>query len=316
VDSRKHLTFYFCGFDIVRVAVILVVLSLAYNESCAQEEVQQGSKKGSYAFLPELAFEDNSFLLEEAFNQGMGVIQNISTLAFENIRSNNLIYSFTQEIPLTHKRHQLSYTLNYNILQMPDSSFDSRVSGFGDIFISYRPLIFDEDDWLMLIPRFTLILPTGRASEGLGAGGPGAQFNIAITKRVTRNIVTHYNFGSTVFFNYDHYQQEKGINILSAEKRLYFKNVGASIIWYPKPKVNLMVEYVSNFTTDINDGGSLSKSHQLTINPSLRFCIDRGKTQIVPGVGLPYNFTNGKYEGYGLFFYLSFEPDYLSQDRK
>ena len=52
--------------------------------------------------------EDNSFLLEEAYNQEAGVIQHISTFQYDLMRFWN--YSFTQEWPVPNQKHQLSFT--------------------------------------------------------------------------------------------------------------------------------------------------------------------------------------------------------------
>src|SRR5205823_11660166 len=52
---------------------------------------------------------DNSFLMEEAYNQEPGVVQHIS--AFQLFRgADSWAYSFTQEWPLFGRTHQLSYT--------------------------------------------------------------------------------------------------------------------------------------------------------------------------------------------------------------
>ena len=95
------------------------------------------------------------------------------------------------------------------------------------------------------------------------------------------------------------------------ERDIQYKNIGASVIWYPRRKFNLFVEYVSNFLTDITTTGSLAHSHQLTVNPGLRFAIDYKFVQIVPGVSAPVIYRYGNYNRTGLFFYLSLEPEYL-----
>src|SRR5690348_18415661 len=52
--------------------------------------------------------QDNSFLIEEAYNQDRGVVQHISTFQ----RSGDAwTYSFTQEWPVGGIRNQLSYSL-------------------------------------------------------------------------------------------------------------------------------------------------------------------------------------------------------------
>ncbi|MEJ0055420.1 MAG: hypothetical protein WDN75_07050 [Bacteroidota bacterium] len=83
------------------------------------------------------------------------------------------------------------------------------------------------------------------------------------------------------------------------------------MIWYPTRKLNVMAEYVSNFLTDIKDDGSIVSRHQLTLNPGLRLAIDHNSIQIVPGMSIPFIFTDGTFDRVGLFFYLSFEPQYL-----
>jgi hypothetical protein len=266
-------------------------------------------KKGSYLYYQQPAFEDNSFLLEEAFNQPMGVIQNIFNFSWDNIKHNNAAFSFTQEIPLTDLKHQLSYTFVYDFAE---NSHGGVNSGFGDMSISYRPMIWGEKNWAMVIPRFTLILPTGKASDGLGSGAPGFQFNLAVTKRPSKKIVTHFNAGFTYLYKSDRYAVLNNENTLVGERDLFFENVGASVIWYPTRKVNLMFEYVSNFISDIGDKNTIAHSHDQIFNPAFRFCIDNGRMQIVPGIGFPVRMTNGKYQDTGIFFYLSFEPDYLS----
>src|SRR5262245_19564772 len=74
------------------------------------------------------AITDNSFLVEEAFNQEPGISQNILTVRRANIGAWDI--GFTQEWPLFTQRHQISYTV-------PFVSSDG-ASGLGDAFIHYR----------------------------------------------------------------------------------------------------------------------------------------------------------------------------------
>jgi hypothetical protein len=65
--------------------------------------------KASSDHSPEI--QDNSFLVEEAYNQEFGVVQHIQTLQ-RVWDSNDWVYTFTQEWPVdASPRHQLSYTL-------------------------------------------------------------------------------------------------------------------------------------------------------------------------------------------------------------
>jgi len=54
--------------------------------------------------------QDNSFLIEEAYNQEYGVVQHINNFLYL-ADANDWAYTFTQEWPVTGIRHQLSYTL-------------------------------------------------------------------------------------------------------------------------------------------------------------------------------------------------------------
>src|SRR6266536_1890395 len=104
--------------------------------------------------LPAPAIEDNSFLIEEAYNQDPGVVQHISTVTLTGPDRRDAVVGFTQEWPLRGQRHQLSYSLLYQIQQghAPD--------GFGDLLLNYRQQLRDADPWAVA-PRLSLILPTG-----------------------------------------------------------------------------------------------------------------------------------------------------------
>lgn len=271
-------------------------------------------KKGSYLYFGQPAIEDNSFLIEEAFNQETGIIQHISNFYFSNLSGGDFIYSYTQEIPLDDYRHQLSFTLNYPVIPRPKDQplIGSQIntSGFGDILLNYRPLLWGKNDWALVIPRFTLIIPTGNSKDGFGSGGWGGQFNLAVTKRLGRKFVSHYNAGYTYIAQADRYNQDlNGNQVLSHEKNLNFYNLGTSLIWFVVPKFNLMLEGLANFESDIEENGQITKSNQFTLNPGFRFAFDIGKVQIVPGFGLPISFSKDN-NNIGAFIYLSIEPDY------
>jgi DtxR family Mn-dependent transcriptional regulator len=70
---------------------------------------------------------DNSFLVEEAFNQDRGVFQNIFGMTHI---SGTWATTFTQEWPVPGQTHQLSYTLLF--------VNDHHRSGLGDTLINYR----------------------------------------------------------------------------------------------------------------------------------------------------------------------------------
>lgn len=118
--------------------------------------------------------EDNSFLLEEAYNQERGVVQHINTL----LRSrDSWSYSFTQEWPLGDQRHQGSYTVSIGD------------AGLGNVALNYRHQVLNRAR-VALAPRLSMILPR--------SGPVGLQANLPLSVLVAPQIVTHWNAGVTL----------------------------------------------------------------------------------------------------------------------
>lgn len=237
----------------------------------------------------------------------MGVIQHISSVSLNNVKQGDINFNFTQEIPLTDLKHQLSYSLNY--IRKESTTGGEAKSGFGDMSISYRPSLMSEKQWMMLAPRLTLILPTGNASQGLGQGGLGGQVNVAITKRISKRVITHYNIGYTFIHRADYYRDDLSNPVLKYQRNLYNRNAGVGLVWIAKRMCHVMMEYTSNFNQSIESSGSTITQHLGTVSPGLRYCIDNGKMQIVPGIAAPLSVTGHSLD-IGVFLYLSIEPDY------
>jgi len=291
--------------------LILVLLVSTFIASVYAQEADTIPKKGSYLYYGQPSIEDNSMFIEEAFNQEAGVIQHINNFVFSG---GNFAYNYTQEIPLADVKHQFSFGVSYASFKKPMEAQQNRnflTNGLGDIFLNYRPLLWGKNDWALVIPRFTVIVPTGNARYGLGSGSWGGQFNLAVTKRLNRKITTHYNAGYSIMTKADHYTYNtEGNPVLAYEKDLKMKNIGVSAIWLVRPKFNLMLEYAAVFGHEFQDDGSQTKMNTAILNPGFRFAVDVGKIQFVPGVGVPLNFTNGSFDNTGGFIYLSIEPAY------
>jgi len=75
--------------------------------------------------------QDNSFLIEEAYNQEPGMVQHIATL---RRLERDWLFAFTQEWPAGSQTHQVSYTVPYSWLRSGGQSAD----GFGDLMLNYR----------------------------------------------------------------------------------------------------------------------------------------------------------------------------------
>jgi hypothetical protein len=217
---------------------------------------------------------DNSFLVEEAYNQEPGVVQHIGTFARPD-GGGGWDFSFTQEWPLRGMRHQLSYTV-------PLANADGLGTGLGDVGLNYRYQLAGMDGGpLAVAPRLTALIPTGSEDEGRGSGSLGLQTNLPVSYALGPALVTHWNAGFT---------------LLSASSPTY--NLGGSAIWLLHPSFNLLLEGVWSTT-----GGAESAF----LNPGIRLAHDlAGDLQIVPG--LAYTVGLGPSSGEdGLFLYLSFE---------
>ncbi len=121
-----------------------------------------------------LAIQDNSFLLEEAYNQEAGVVQHIFT--YVRSRGGSYASTFTQEWPVRGLAHQLSYTLPVQRRR-------------GDALINYRyQLAGDGSARVAVAPRLSLIV---------GADGYGYDVNVPVSVAISDRFVTHWNAGTT-----------------------------------------------------------------------------------------------------------------------
>ncbi len=256
--------------------ITIILISLFAIKVNAQQ-------KNNYDFE---RIEDNSYLIEEAYNQEPGVIQHIST--FQLMKDKSWMYSFTEEIPVPAQKHQISFTL-------PIQS--SLKNGLGDIAVNYRyQAIFTER--FAFSPRISLLLPTGNYKNDLGSGVLGYQMNFPFSYLLNHKFVTHINIGTTFI-----------PDAKKADNTTYnFSNInyGASIIWLLKSDFNIMLEAVGNtsYTKTANSAAVVSNS--FVINPGLRYAFNfNSGLQIVPGIAFPIEI--GSADNFGVFTYLSFE---------
>lgn len=290
------------------VLVLLILLLSDYTQ--AQDSLYKHTKIKTYNSFKAPLIEDNSYFIEEAFNQGKGVVQFISTCYFSTIRQGDIAYSFTHELPLKGVKHQFSYTLNYFMLP----SLLPNGHGLGDVMVNYRYELAGKNNWALITPRLSLIIPTGDVSKNFGLGAWGSQVNLPVSKMLSPKLVTHYNAGFTFLKSAQFNLSDNPAQADIIKRDLTHFNAGGSIIWMAADRLNFMLEYVSNFNDQFDINGKVSKSHQMLMNPGLRYAFTVGRSQIVPGISLPLARQNGQ-TNTGMFFYLSIEPDF-NQDGK
>jgi Putative MetA-pathway of phenol degradation len=247
--------------------------------------------------LTSQTIQDNSFLLEEAYNQEAGVVQHINS--FSRSTGGTWAYSFTQEWPLGGIRHQLSYTV-------PIQHARSTGTGLGDIALNYRfQLAGNPEARSLVAPRVSVLLPTGSERLDRGSGGVGLQANLPITVVLNRRWVTHWNAGATV--------TPSARNRLSARATTTNFNLGASVIWLRRPSLNLLVEALWLSEQSVEGEGLAAQADRLVISPGIRVALDlAGGLQIVPGAAYCITVAPKAAEN-AAFLYLSFEHPFKRQ---
>jgi hypothetical protein len=268
--------------------LIVLALSLFTVTNC----FGQSSTQTPPAKSPSI--QDNSFLIEEAYNQEDGVVQHISS--FIRTRGGSWMYSFTQEWPLFGQTHQLSYTIPVARLR----ELPNRPMGAGDIAINYRyQLVGNGDSRVAIAPRFSVLLPTGDADNQLGAGGTGLQFDIPVSVVVVPSLISHFNAGATFTPN--------ARNDAGDRARTTGVNLGQSFIWLARPRFNVMLETVWNRVESVVGKRLTESSDSVLISPGIRWAYNfKNGLQIVPGVAFPLGVGPSSGDR-GVLLYLSFE---------
>ena len=256
----------------------------------------KGSAQASTQTEAAKPIEDNSFLIEEAYNQEPGVVQHISAFAWET-KTHAWTYAFTQEWPFFSRRHQLSYTLPVV------SAGRGEGSGLGDIAINYRyQLVAGNPSGIFVAPRLSLIVPSGDERRERGAGGTGVQVNLPLTLESSSKFVTHWNAGATF--------TPSARNALGEQATTRSYNFGASIIWLARPALNFMLEAAGGREETVSGPDRRAGDQSFFLAPGVRGAIDfPSGLQIVPGFAVPIGIgpSRGDRE---LFFYLSFEHQF------
>jgi len=247
---------------------------------------------------------DNSFFIEEAYNQEARVVQHIQTIHWTRDRRDGettraFTYAITQEWPLGGQKHQLSYTIPYGRV-----GGGERTSGIGDVQVHYRLQALEERGKRpALAPRFSIILPTGNADHGLGAGTPGVQVNLPASKRIAR-VHLHLNAGASVFPDA---RATLASGARSQGHDLLATNLGFSAILLVSERLNFLLELATSTEESIGASGETEEEVRALVSPGLRFAIDRKDGgQWVFGAAGPLGLSDAEDDS-GMFLYTSFE---------
>lgn len=269
------------------VPVIFAIL-YALTFSCYAQKASEAP-----AAPAEPGIQDNSFLVEEAYNQEFGVVQHIQSVQ-RMWPSGAWVYSFTQEWPVQFDpHHQLSFTV-------PVVGQDAQVTQFGDIALNYRyQLVGNGETKVAFSPRFSLLLPTGNSRAGTGAGGTGLQFNLPLSVVHTTRLTTHWNVGTTIT---PHQKNELG-----DKAKTVGVNLGQSFIWNFNHRLNGMLETVWASTESVVARDKTVRQQSLLVSPGVRWAYNlKSGMQIVPGIGIPVGVGPSRGD-WGVLFYFSIE---------
>jgi hypothetical protein len=242
---------------------------------------------------------DNSFFIEEAYNQEPGVVQHIFT-AFGSVnrlrgpddRAWDL--SFTQEWPVFSQTHQFSYTAPYGFIESGvDESND-----IGDVLLNFRfQALFNAETLTAFAPRLSLVLPTGDKEHGFRNDTLGYQMNLPFSTTLGDRWFFHLNVGAT------------WLPDSASGRDLCDSNVGGSTIFAATSNVHFLVEWIGNWSDEAE-----GREFEAIISPGVRTAFNfKNDAQLVLGAAAPIGLT-GSAPDYGVFLYVSFEHAFLKQE--
>ncbi|MEO7501233.1 MAG: transporter [Gemmatimonadaceae bacterium] len=271
----------------MRLKNLLLLLSLAPALLDAQEEPAPG-------------IQDNSFLIEEAYNQEAGIVQHIGI--YRSYRgTSDFEAGFAQEWPLGGIRHQLSYDVPF--------IRSARESGIGDVSLNYRyQWIGSGLTQLAVAPRISVILPTGDWKRGRGAGTTGVEFFAPMSHVISPLLTQHVNAGAAF--------SPSARNTAGEKANTFGITLGHSFVVTANPNFQLMLETVYDGTQEVIGESSTEWIDDLVISPGFRTALnfDSG-LQIVPGLAFPIGAGPGS-GSRGVLLYLSFEHAFKRTDQR
>lgn len=274
----------------MRIATVLLLILVGAGSASAQ---QTGSAR---------PFEimDNSFLVEEAFNQEAGIFQNI--FGVHRVSGSEWEFTFTQEWPLGDQKHQFSYIVPFARVLGPTRP----ERGLGDILLNYRYQALTEGPGRpAFAPRFSVILPSGAEQRGLGEGEPGFELNLPFSKQ-QGDVYWHWNAGVTWVPGV--YSGQDSFTRTAVHRSLVSPWLAGSAIVRVRPMLNVLIEAVSEWEESPAFGGFGATMRDFTflLSPGLRGGWNIGDHQLIVGVAVPVTVTETD-DRVGVFGYFSYE---------
>lgn len=246
---------------------------------------------------------DNSFLIEEAYNQERGVVQHIVLLenifAYRDKFSNDdMGMTFAQEWPLGTQTFQGAYAVS------SDREFDDV---WLDLQLRYQMPM--QDNPLAMAPYVKVAIPIGE-SVGNDIDGVPIGIGLPISAMLSNYWTMHVNLAAEYFRWKEIRVPVRGANLLiENESAAVSGTIGASLIHSISPTFDVMLE--SLLTKGLRDESrNREVEEEAFISPGFRQAWNfTSGAQMVGGLGFPIGLKGDVPDIAGLL-YLSFEHSF------
>jgi hypothetical protein len=268
-----------------KVLVMFGVLSLSYLSLCdnVRAQLPAGSLAANTTSIP-LAkktetrtrlLQGDEFLVDTAYLDDDDELQH--KLTFERKYDGRWSADFTEELTLAAETHQL-------VVSLPAHLAGNRIEssrGFGDAAIEYSYGLYGNDSSRVTVsPGVGLSIPIGNPRKGLGSGGLGMSFKIPVgimlSSRFALNSVYEMTYTPAA-------KNDVGESAATTEHE-----IGQSLVWFAKPKLNFFVESVWERSQRVTGGGLTENEYSFVVSPAVRWrhTFKSGLT-VSPGIAVP-----------------------------
>lgn len=215
--------------------------------------------------------EDNSFLVEEAYNQEPGIVQFIQVWQKSN-ETDDWGYTFINEIPVMSQAHQFSYEIPFQFLDVNNKT------QLSDVKLNYRYEMF-RTDAVVSTGRVSVEVPSGDYKKGFGTGAAGYEGSMVTSVKLSDKWVQHWNLGAGISPDAKNTTGDK------ADNSKYFW--GFSQIYLFQDNLNFMLEVAGSVEEETTGPKMTSWGQEIVVSPSIRYAIDYKDWQYVPGIAFP-----------------------------
>ena len=275
---------------LVDVASVLVLLLLGMSGVARAQDANVLPQASPFGIT------DNSFHVEEAFNQEPGIVQNI--FAFDRSRPGEWDARFVQEWPLLSQRHQVSYSLAF--------ARDGGASTFSDVSLDYRYQVWSEEGGRPAFsPRTSLLIARDDGNTDLDESATGLELNLPFSKRAGA-VYLHWNAGLRWFPSAPTFSRGIPSLVPADDVQLTSPFAAGSAIVAVRPMLNLMFEAVVESEHSVVAPGAAARSTAVTLAPGARGGWNVGEAQIILGLTAPLVRQDGETNA-GILGYVSYE---------